>query len=105
MSLKGQNPTNTGPGGQNAAKGREEPGISRSELETSGWNLSKQPSERKQAKKSSKKTHRNSKKKDRYSANYTIVAWGRAFVGYEIDLLNYAVAVFGELVTLAQIEE
>ena len=88
----------------------ESPGasISRSELETAGWNLSKPKSSTKKGKRSNKKKRSNKatavEAEDEYLGNYFFVAWSAAFIANEVERMHQSVAEFADIVAQAHDE-
>lgn len=93
--------------------------ISRSEMETGGWNLTQLSAGVTKSKKTSKKKHTQASATtstgragsragtqrglvaESYEAHYSVIAWGGLFIGHEIALLNESVAEFADAVALA----
>ena len=88
----------------------ESPGasISRSELETAGWNMSKPKSSAKKGKRSNKKKRSNKatavEAEDEYLGNYFFVAWSAAFIANEVERMHQSVAEFADIVAQAHDE-
>lgn len=88
--------------------------ITRSELETGGWDLTKVKGSATPAKKgkaSSKKKHANARSTtagldaEEYEISYSIIVWAGLFIERELALLNESVVEFTDAVDDAQQEE